>query len=673
MYRVFALNGMIGAGFTNDAAFEDALQNYTFDLVANDAGSMDFGPAYLGSGKPFFDDADCRSDLRYLVRLALDSNCPLVVGSAGTSGGGPHVQKTLELLADVLRELDVPPLRVAVIDAQIDAEQLAQRPDRLRPLGHIADATCERIRESTIVAQFGCGPIMAALAAGADIVIGGRACDVSVFAADMITHGVAPGIAHHVGHVLECGGIALSPSSALDCIIAEVDDDVATFISPDPARISTIQSVAAHGLYEESHVALQIYPEGVLTLEPTEYLQQTAAVAGLRGSEFVSQPLTVKVEGARPVGHRVCSFVACDPATPRGEGCFVYGVDGVEQWPVGPGEREVGVRLTVSGLDAEQVRSVLTLMKMGFLHYGYPHRITTSGNVAFPFSPTSFEAVDGDTTTEVSVFGSREPLFIEQLDEIEAALRARTQQATPDGYAACEIHVDAFDNDHPLAVVDTVADTPEEAEAAHLRELEQLGAHLSADDARAVRALHAGQTHEWSLFHQLTDAEFIAENLFPIVMMSWGSDGWEKVGDVAPTFPSFGLPDDGRFDLDEETLLAVEPVEHDRPPEVYRPLLDMCSVIRSKDAGATTLAYDMFFKTAEDYEAALRSGLFDVASMAERFGDTTDDWVACSRADACHAIKLARHRTLISGSIGSRDTYGSQQHLPIEAIQVPIY
>jgi len=233
--------------------------------------------------------------------------------------------------------------------------------------------------------------------------------------------------------------------------------------------------------------------------------------------------------------------------------------------------------------------------------------------------------------------------------------------------------VDVFDNDHPLAVIDTVADTPAAAEAAHLRELERLGGHLSADDVRAVRALHAGQVYEWSLFHQLTDAEFIAENLFPIEMLSWSSGGWQRAGDVAPAFPSFGLPDDGRFDLDEATLLAVAPVQHDRPPEVYRPLLDMCSVIRSEDAGATTLTYDIFFKTPEDYEAALRSGLFDVASMAARFGDTTDDWVACSRADACHAIKLARHRTLISGSIGSRDTYGSQQHLPIEAIQVPIY
>ena len=67
MYRVFSLNGMVGAGFGNAAAFENALHNFTFDLVANDAGSMDMGPAYLGSGTQFFDDADVLVDLRYLV------------------------------------------------------------------------------------------------------------------------------------------------------------------------------------------------------------------------------------------------------------------------------------------------------------------------------------------------------------------------------------------------------------------------------------------------------------------------------------------------------------------------------------------------------------------------------------------------------------------------------
>jgi hypothetical protein len=92
MYRVFSLNGMVGAGFGNAAAFENALHNFTFDLVANDAGSMDMGPAYLGSGTQFFDDADVLVDLRYLLppeKVAVDLPSDLRRWSARLPRTGP--------------------------------------------------------------------------------------------------------------------------------------------------------------------------------------------------------------------------------------------------------------------------------------------------------------------------------------------------------------------------------------------------------------------------------------------------------------------------------------------------------------------------------------------------------------------------------------------------------
>lgn len=59
--------------------------------------------------------------------------------------------------------------------------------------------------------------------------------------------------------------------------------DLAANDAGSTRSISPVQSVAAHGLYEESLVALQTYPERVLTLELTEFLQKTPKVAGLRG------------------------------------------------------------------------------------------------------------------------------------------------------------------------------------------------------------------------------------------------------------------------------------------------------------------------------------------------------------------------------------------------------
>lgn len=674
MYRVFSLNGMVGAGFGNAAAFENALHNFTFDLVANDAGSMDMGPAYLGSGTQFFDDADVLVDLRYLVRLARANTCPLVIGTCGTSGDTPHLRQTQALLAQVLTEQGLSDLTVAVIDSHIDGEALAERAGMLTPLGRPQPPTPELVRRSRCVGQMGSGPIITALDAGADIVLAGRACDVSVVAAGMIRDGIDPGIAHHVGHVMECGGIALDPSSALDCIIAEVEDGNATFISPATERRATIKSVAAHSLYEEDHVALQFYPEGALTLEPTIYHQRSAETAGFRGSTFVRQPLSLKIEGSADMGERVCSFIPCDAVIPLADDFFVYGRNGVAPWPVGPGEREVGVLLRVAGPDEAQVETILTIIKLGMLHYGYPNRITTSGNVAFPFSPTSFiRATEAGTFESVSVMGTREPLFISQFDDIAAALRERARSLHPHAYAACRIDISLFDNDRPLAVIASVGDDTDTANRAHQAVLDRLRDQLHVDDPAAIVGIKAGPTYQWSVFHVLADEEFIKNQLFKIEMNHWDGTGWQVTRHIEPAHPEFGVVDDGTYDLNPRTLMAIEPVHHHRPPEVHKPLLGMCEVIRSKDAGAGILTYDVFFDSQEDYERALVSGLFDIAKMAELFDNDEQDWIACSRADNCRAMKLARFRVLFSGSKGSRDTYGSQQHMPIEQLQVPVY
>ena len=261
MYRVFSLNGMVGAGFGNSAAFENALHNFTFDLVANDAGSMDMGPAYLGSGTQFFDDADVLVDLRYLVRLARANTCPLVIGTCGTSGDTPHLRQTQALLAQVLTEQGLSDLTVALIDSHIDGEALAERagdvhPPRAAPATHARACSAQPLRGTDgLRADHHRPGCRRGHRAGRTRLrcVGGRG-----------RHDPRrndPGIAHHVGHVMECGGIALDPSSALDCIIAEVEDGNATFISPATERRATIKSVAAHSLYEEDHVALQSIPK----------------------------------------------------------------------------------------------------------------------------------------------------------------------------------------------------------------------------------------------------------------------------------------------------------------------------------------------------------------------------------------------------------------------------
>ena len=85
----------------------------------------------------------------------------------------------------------------------------------------------------------------------------------------MIQRDIDPGLAYHVGHVLERGALACDLGSPSDCLVAEIyDDGSAIFTAPDPVRRCTTYSIAAHSLYEESHPQLQYYPDSTVPMPP---------------------------------------------------------------------------------------------------------------------------------------------------------------------------------------------------------------------------------------------------------------------------------------------------------------------------------------------------------------------------------------------------------------------
>src|ERR1700689_3859479 len=104
----------------------------------------------------------------------------------------------------------------------------------------------------------GIPPLITALESGAQYILAGRSCDIALFASDMIRRGIEPGLAYHVGHVLESGALACDPGSPSDCLAAEIyDHGPPLFSAPDPARRCTAYSIAAPSLHEESHPQLQ--------------------------------------------------------------------------------------------------------------------------------------------------------------------------------------------------------------------------------------------------------------------------------------------------------------------------------------------------------------------------------------------------------------------------------
>ena len=250
----------------------------------------------------------------------------------------------------------------------------------------------------------GIHPLITALESGAQYIIAGRSCDVALFASDMIRRSIDPGLAYHVGHVLECGALACDPGSPSDCLVAEIyDDGTALFVAPNPGRRCTPYSIAAHSLYEESHPQLQFYPEGVLVMEKTEFFSKDSRTTGIRGSQFVRSerpwPWSIKLEGARRLGARKVSLIYIDPADLPNvpADLLVYGRNGVQAKPVGPGERELGIVIETSAETEEPAVLLASLLTHYLIHYGYPGRKATAGNIAYPLSPNlvSFRRDDG--------------------------------------------------------------------------------------------------------------------------------------------------------------------------------------------------------------------------------------------------------------------------------------
>ena len=72
----------------------------------------------------------------------------------------------------------------------------------------------------------------------------------------------------------------------------------------------------------------------------------------------------------------------------------VYGLNGVVAWPTPPANppREVFVLAECVAETAEEARTATAVFKQYLLHHGFPGRISTGGNIAFPFTPPELDA-----------------------------------------------------------------------------------------------------------------------------------------------------------------------------------------------------------------------------------------------------------------------------------------
>lgn len=416
--RILSPTAILGYGFPRNS-FEKGMAQKPH-VIAVDAGSTDPGPYYLGSGHSFTDNQAVKRDLEIMLPAAKSAGIPVIIGSAGGAGGLSHVNLTLDIIKEIVKEQGLS-LKIAVINSELSTIYLQDKLKQgfITPL-HPAKPLKEEILLDTdcIVAQMGEAPFIEALNADVDLILAGRSYDPSLFAALAIKEGFDKALALHLGKILECAAIAALPGSGSDSMMGILRK---THFEVEPLaenRICTTLSVAAHTLYEKSDPYYLPGPGGALDLTDCEFTQVTERRVSVRGTRFVpTDEYYLKLEGARHVGYRTISVagvsdpVMIDKIDEILEGVKarvidnfdntnigkfylnfnIYGKNGISLLPNYKSEArpsEISIVIEAVAKTQAEADTICGFARSTALHFGYDGRISTAGNLAFPFSPS---------------------------------------------------------------------------------------------------------------------------------------------------------------------------------------------------------------------------------------------------------------------------------------------
>ena len=117
VYRVVSACGALGYGYPRES-MEKALEG-RIDAIVSDAGSMDAGPYYLGTGTEYFEREAVKADYTHMVRAGLATGAPVILGSCGMAGGDRNLQWMLDVAKEVFAELGVHDAKVATTSSSV--------------------------------------------------------------------------------------------------------------------------------------------------------------------------------------------------------------------------------------------------------------------------------------------------------------------------------------------------------------------------------------------------------------------------------------------------------------------------------------------------------------------------------------------------------------------------
>lgn len=99
-------------------------------------------------------------------------------------------------------------------------------------------------------------------------------------------------------------------------------------------------------------------------------------------------------------------------------------------------------------------------------------------------------------------------------------------------------------------------------------------------------------------------------------------------------------------------------------------LIDIASVIRSKNSGPYELTFDVIFKDFETYGKVKAAQAVSKEKFCALYGIPETDVFHLVYFDPAKAVKITIRRPIPSGALGETDVYGAQQHAPLMGMEI---
>ena len=413
--------GMLGYGFNLDHFWDGV--GAGADAIVIDSGSTDNGPQELALGKRTCSRSAYLRDLEPMLEAVATRKIPLLVGSAGGTGTNAQV----DFMIDLVREIAAAKghrFKAAAIYADVPKALVRRRfaEGRIAPCGPVPPLTEADIDDAVnIVAQMGVEPFSKALdeAPDLDVIIAGRAYDPAPYAALCLRRGFDPGVAWHMGKIMECGGVCAEPKGGVILATIRADSFDLVPMTPgfplhppvrrrpyplreDPGGPAGWSRRRARPERRDLRAPGRAHRAGPRQRVPARALRgqargrqdrgapQPSFIGGVRDPILIGQ-IDFYLEQVRnyALGHH--------PALRSGEAQLifhVYGKNGVmgELEPlkdVTP--HEVCILGEAIAPTQELASAICSTARIAALHAPYPGQLATGGNMAFPLTPLENE------------------------------------------------------------------------------------------------------------------------------------------------------------------------------------------------------------------------------------------------------------------------------------------